>query len=66
VNLRSFDSILWRTTESPLDQIQACLQRVRHYPVITGRMERVLAKADPVIMRACFLNSDRKGLYRPN
>jgi hypothetical protein len=65
VNLRRFDSLSWRTTENWLDQIQAYLHRVRHYPVITRKMEKTLARAEPLIMRACFLNSNRKGLYRP-
>ena len=65
VNLRRFDSLLWRTTEDWLDQIQSYLHRVRHYPVITKQMERVLAQAEPILMRACFLNSNRKGLYQP-
>jgi len=65
VNLRRFDSLLWRTTEDWLDQIQSYLHSVRHYPVITRQMERALARAEPILMRACFLNSNRKGLYRP-
>jgi hypothetical protein len=65
VSLRRFDSLLWRTTEDWLDQIQSYLHRVRHYPVITRQMERALAQAEPILMRACFLNSNRKGLYRP-
>ena len=28
-------------------------------------MERALAKAEPDVMRACFLFSDRRGLFRP-
>jgi len=65
VNLCRFDSLSWRTTEEWLDPIEAYLQKVRHYPVITRKMERSLSKADPIVLRACFLNSNRKGLYRP-
>ena len=65
VNLRRFDSLSWRTTASWLDQIQSYLHRVRHYPLITRQMERSLARAEPLVMRACFLNSNRKGLYQP-
>jgi len=65
VNLQRFDSLSWRTTGNWLDQIQDCLQKVRHYPVITRRMERALAKAEPLVMRACFLDSNPKGLYQP-
>jgi hypothetical protein len=65
VNLRRFDSLLWRITENQLDQIQAYLHIVKHYPVITRKMERALAQAEPMVVRACFLNSNRKGLYRP-
>ena len=65
VSLRRFDSLQWRTTEDRLDEIQTCLHRVRHYPLITRQMERKLARAEPVLMRACFLSSNRKGLFRP-
>jgi hypothetical protein len=65
VNLRRFDAISWRTTEDPLDPIQDWLYRIRHYPLITRQMERALTPAEPDVMRACFLSSDRRGLYRP-
>lgn len=65
VDLRRFDALSWRTTEHPLDQVEDWLYRIRHYPLITRSMERALAKADRDIMRACFLNSDRRGLYKP-
>jgi hypothetical protein len=65
VNLIRFDGISWRTTPSPLDSIQDWLYHIRHYPLITRSMERSLAKVDPDLMRACFLFSDRCGLYKP-
>jgi hypothetical protein len=65
INLSRFDAISWRTTEEPLDQIESFLYRVRHYSLITGQMEMALAKTDPDVMRACFLTSNKKGLYRP-
>jgi hypothetical protein len=65
VNLRRFDAISWRTTEKSLDPIQDGLNNARHYPLITGQMERALAKAEPIVMRACFLDSNTKGLYKP-
>jgi hypothetical protein len=65
VNLWRFDSLQWRTTENRLDEIQTRLHHVRHYPLITRKMERRLARAEPVLLRACFLNSNPKGLFRP-
>lgn len=65
INLRRFDSISWRTTGDWLDPIQTYMNKVRHYPVITRQMEHALAPADSITMRACFLISDKKGLYRP-
>jgi hypothetical protein len=65
VDLRRFDAISWRTTEIPLDPVQDWLCHIRHYPVVTAQMEHALAKADPEVLRACFLFSDPKGLYRP-
>jgi hypothetical protein len=65
VNLERFNSISWRTTEKPLDPIQDHLFKIRHYPIISRQMERGLARAEPDIMKACFLDSDPKGLFRP-
>jgi hypothetical protein len=66
VNLQRFDSLSWRTTGDWLDEIQTHLNHVRHYPVISKPMERRLTRAEPLVLRACFLNSNRKGLYRPS
>jgi hypothetical protein len=66
VNLRRFDSLSWRTTGNWLDEIQTHLNHVRHYPVISKSMERSLDRAEPLVLRACFLNSNRKGLYQPS
>jgi hypothetical protein len=65
INLRRFDSLEWRTTEDWLEDIQTYLHHVKHYPVITRQMESKLAQAEPLIMRACFLGSNRRGLYQP-
>jgi len=65
VNLRRFDSIAWRTAGNRLDEIQTHLNQARHYPLITTQMERRLARTEPLVMRACFLASNPKGLYRP-
>jgi hypothetical protein len=65
INLRRFDCLSWRTTGNRLDGVQTYLHRVRHYPVITRQMEQALARAEPLLLRACFLNSNRKGLYGP-
>jgi hypothetical protein len=66
VNLQRFDSLLqWRTTERQLDPIEDYLHKVRRYPVITRRMERALSQAESLVMQACFLDSNPKGLYQP-
>ena len=65
VNLRRFDAISWRTTERQLDPVQDWLYHIRHYPLITRSQERTLAKVEPDVMRACFLFSDRRGLFKP-
>lgn len=65
VNLRRFDSLEWRTTSEWLDEVQNHLHHVRHYPLLTPQMVRKLVRAEPILLRACFLNSDKKGLYQP-
>jgi hypothetical protein len=65
VDLRRFDSIEWRTTDNPLEPIEQWLYHIRHYQLLTSQMESDLSKAERELMRACFLYSDPKGLYRP-
>jgi hypothetical protein len=65
VDLRRFDAMEWRTTDTPLDAIEQWLYHIRHYPLLNPQMERALSKAEDELMRACFLYSDPKGLYRP-
>jgi len=65
VNLKRFDMLSWRTTEKPLDEIEDHLYKVRHYPMISRQMERELSWAGKDVMRACFLNADPKGLFKP-
>jgi hypothetical protein len=65
VNLRRFDRISWRTTQNWLEPIQSYLHSVRHYPVLTRQMERSLSPAEPLVIKACFLESNPKGLYQP-
>ncbi len=65
VNLKRFDSLKWRTTEDSLDAVESYLFKVRHYPLITRQMERKLVPAEPLLIRACFLNANKKGLYQP-
>jgi len=65
LDLRRFDALEWRTTGNPLDAVQDQLHKIRHYPLLTKQMERTLAPAEPIVVRACFLNSNPKGLYRP-
>ena len=65
VNLERFNPISWRTTEEPLDAIEDHLFSIRHYPLISAQMEKELSWAEPEIMGACFLNADRRGLFKP-
>jgi hypothetical protein len=64
INLKRFDSISWRNTSDSLDLLETYLHKVRHYPVMTRKMERALNRAEPFIVQACFLNANRKGIYR--
>jgi len=65
VNLKRFDAISWRTTDKPLDPIEDHLYKVRHYPMISRQMEQELSWTGKDIMRACFLDSNPKGLFKP-
>ncbi len=65
VDLRRFDELSWRTTEEPLCPIESHLAKARRYKLLTRRMERALSPAEPLVMRACFLGSNPRGLYKP-
>jgi hypothetical protein len=64
-NLKRFDKINWRTTESDLEDIGYYLDKVKHFPVITKEQIKRLEIAGDYLMKSALLGSNPKGLYVP-
>jgi hypothetical protein len=65
LNLSAYDRLCWSTTEEDLHCIGDRLSEIRHTPLLTGTQRKSLSKADPDLMKACFLGSIESGLYKP-
>jgi len=56
----------WRTSEDDLDPIGDRLDRLRHFPVLSKKMESELAPVDARRLAAGLLGANEKGLWRPD
>jgi hypothetical protein len=65
LNLSTYDRRRWSTTEEELHFIGDRLSEIRHTAILTGAQRMSLSKADPDLMKACFLGSIESGLYKP-
>ncbi len=65
-NLKRFDKMEWRTTDSDLEDIGNYLDKVRHYPLVNDNQVKVLEKATPLLLNSSMMGSDPKGLYKPS
>jgi hypothetical protein len=65
LNLCAYDDRCWMTSEEDLHYIGDRLTAMRHNPLLTEAQRKSLSKADPDLMKACFLGSIDSGLYKP-
>ncbi len=65
VNLARYDRRGWMTSETDLDHIGDHLYAVSHIDVVPPGQRRMLSPADRDVVRACFLESRKSGLFRP-
>ena len=65
VNLEMFNNKNWRTSEEDMEFIVDYLFKVKHYDIAGKKAVRNLSKADPDVMKACFLGAVEEGLYKP-
>jgi hypothetical protein len=65
MDLSKYDEWNWRTTDSELDYIGIDLDNIRHYSLISKKMERDLQKASKRLVSGSLFDANIKGLYKP-
>lgn len=65
LNLSSYNSRQWATTDEDLEYIGDNLEKIRHFPVINIEMIRNLKKASDTMLKAGMLGSNEAGLFKP-
>jgi hypothetical protein len=65
LDLSTYDTRSWTTSEEDLHYIGDRLTAMRHRSLLTVAQRRSLSKADPDLMKACFLGSIESGLFKP-
>jgi len=63
-NLRRIDKHDWINTEENMDFLIEKLDSIPHYNILEERMETELVKANQKMRKACFLYSDKEGLFK--
>ena len=65
LDLTTYDSRNWATTDEDLEYIGDKLETIRHYPVINARMIKNLKRASDTMLKAGMLGSKAEGLFKP-
>lgn len=65
LNLKTFDTLHWMTSDENLDAIGIRLDEIRKFRVLTPAMIRSLSDADERSVQAGLLGSNPNGLFKP-
>ena len=65
-DLGFYESRHWKTTDDDLEYIGDKIESLKHFPVITGNMQKRLYKASKVVVNAGLMGSRADGLYKPD
>lgn len=65
LDLSTFNSRNWSTTDEDLEYIGDKLESMRHYPVVDDTMIKNLRNASESMMKAGLLGSNEEGLFKP-
>jgi hypothetical protein len=65
LDLRRFDHLEWRIEDAGLEHIVQCLDRSRHFDLLTPKMAQSLHLVDDRSYRAGLFGSTKAGLYKP-
>ena len=64
INLNRFGLQEWMETSKDLNEIGERTATAHHYPCVVRKVKLLYASTD--IIKACFMKSDPKGLYKPH
>ena len=65
LDLRIYDKLNWATTDDDLEYIGDKLEKIRHYPVVSEKMIKMLKPASEVVVKAGLMGSNAEGLFKP-
>lgn len=65
LDLTTYDSVHWATTDADLEFIGDKLEKMHHFPVVNNIMIRHLKKASDIMLKAGMLGSNAEGLFKP-
>ncbi|HLN21884.1 MAG TPA: hypothetical protein VK213_12400 [Bacteroidales bacterium] len=66
LDLSVYDKRHWKTTMEDLEFIGDKLESMKHFPVVTDSMLKILNPATETILKASLLGSNEAGLFRPS
>lgn len=64
-NLNRFNPMEWRTTLNDLEDIGYFLDKVKHFPLISGTQAERLEKATPLLLESSMMGANNAGLFTP-
>ena len=64
-NLNRFNAMHWRTTPEDLEELGYFLDRVKHFPLISGAQAQRLERASPLLLESSMMGSDPAGMFIP-
>jgi len=66
INMNRFNKLNWLITELDLDApLGDALTFAKHFPLVPEKARKKLHKADPDLVKACFMTADPDGLFKP-
>lgn len=66
LNLNTYKSRNWITTDEDLEFIGDRLETMRHFPVVNERQIKNLSRASDTMLKAGMLGSNEAGLFKPS
>lgn len=66
INMNKFSKLNWLLSDENLDApIGDVLTAAKHFPLVSEKIRKKLHKADPDLVKACFMTADPEGLFKP-
>jgi hypothetical protein len=65
LDLTTYESRHWKTTDEDLEFIGDKLEQMKHYPVVDKKMIGKLKRASEIMLKAGMLGSNAEGLFKP-